>query len=81
MSKETLKKMNRSLYAASFHLLEASKHLSNVEAFRPAGIELLQKAEFLAGIVQPDESKLSNEKINSILNEILNFDTDGATKQ
>lgn len=81
MAKDTLKQMNRSLYAASFHLLEASKHLSNIEAFRPAGIELLQKAEYLANIVQPEETKLSTEKINSILDEILNFDTDGATKQ
>jgi hypothetical protein len=67
--------MNKSLYAAAFHLLEASKHLSNVEDFRPAGLELLQRAEFLAGIVQIDEPKISLEKIESILDEILGDDT------
>lgn len=80
MAKETLKKMNKSLYAASYHLLEASKYLSNVEAFRPAGIELLKKAEYLANIVEPDEHRISVEKMNSILDEILNFNTDEAIK-
>jgi hypothetical protein len=37
----SIKKMNRALYDASFHLLEASKHLSN-EEMEPAvvGIKL-----------------------------------------
>lgn len=81
MAKETLKKMNKSLYAASFHLLEASKHLSNVEAFRPVAIELLSKAEYLANIMEPEEVKISDEKMNSILDEILNFDQIEETKQ
>ena len=81
MAKETLKKMNKSLYAATFHLLEASKHLSNVEAFRPAAAELLSKAKYHSNIIEPEEVKISDEKMNSILDEILNFDTNGVTEQ
>jgi hypothetical protein len=81
MAKETLKKMNKSLYAASFHLLEASKHLSNIESFRPVAMELLSRAEYLSNIMEPEEVKISDEKMNSILDEILNFDQIEETKQ
>ena len=65
--------MNDSLYAASFHLLEASKHLSNVEQWRPAAIELLERAEFLVNIIKAEPEKISLDKVNSILDEILSF--------
>jgi len=75
MSNETMRKMNRSLYAASFHLLEASKHLSNVEAFRPAGTELLEKAHFLCSIIQTDTvDKMTDQQVNSVLDEIFKLD-------
>ena len=73
--------MNRALYAASFHLLEAAKHLSNVPEFRPACEELLQKAKFLSDIIEVDEQKISDEKIDNILNEILNFNEPEANVQ
>lgn len=74
MSNNTLKLMNDSLYAASFHLLEASKHLSNIEEWRPAAIELLERAHLLANIIKVEPEKISLEKVNSILDEILSFD-------
>lgn len=75
MSNETMRKMNRSLYAASFHLLEASKHLSNIEAFRPAAQELLEKAQFLNSIIQVDTvEKMTTDEINSVLDEIFSLD-------
>jgi hypothetical protein len=80
-SKATLRKMNRSLYAAAFHLLEAGKHLSNVEGFRPASQELFERAKFLADIIQIDSEKISEERVNSILDEILNFNEQEATQQ
>jgi hypothetical protein len=74
MSAETLRKMNRALYAASFHLLEASKHLSNVEAFRPAGFELAEKALFLNSIIQTDTfDKMTESQVNSVLDEIFSL--------
>ena len=76
----TMKKMNNALYAASFHLFEASKHLSNIEGFRPASRELLEKAEFLINIIDIEPDKISEERVNSILNEILNFDETGPSQ-
>ena len=74
MSKETLRKMNRSLYAASFHLLEASKHLSNIESFRPAAQELIEKSHFLVSIIDVGPDKITDEKIASVLDEIFSID-------
>ena len=70
-----MRKMNRALYAASFHLLEASKHLSNIEAFRPAGKELLDKAQFLASVIQTDTmDKMTDDRVNAVLDEIFSVD-------
>lgn len=81
-STNTMRKMNRTLYAASFHLLEASRHLSNIEDFRPAGQELLDKANFLASIIQIEPDKISDEKIKSVLDEIFSLDEpNGGTVQ
>jgi hypothetical protein len=76
MADESLRKMNRSLYAASFHLLEASKHLSNVESFRPAAYELLEKSNFLSSIIQTDTvEKMTDDQVNSVLDEIFSVST------
>jgi hypothetical protein len=69
--------MNRALYAASFHLLEASKHLSNIEAFRPAGQELIEKAQFLSSVIQEDTmDKMTDSEVDSVLNEIFSINTE-----
>lgn len=73
-SKATLRKMNRSLYAAAFHLLEASRHLSNIEDFRPAAYEIFEKSKFLSDLIRVDADKIADEKINSILDEIFSLD-------
>jgi hypothetical protein len=74
MSNETMRKMNRALYAASFHLLEASKHLSNVEAFRPVAHELIERSAFLSSIIQTDMmDKMTDEQVNSVLDEIFSI--------
>jgi len=75
MSNETMRKMNRALYASSFHLLEASRHLSNVEAFRPVAHELAEKSLFLSSIIQTDTvDKMTDEQVNSVLDEIFKLD-------
>jgi hypothetical protein len=81
MAKETMKSMNKALYAAAFHLLEAGKYLSNVEGFRPAAYEIFERAKFLSDIIQIDPEKITEERVNSILDEILNFNEQEATKQ
>ena len=77
MSNESMRKMNRALYAASFHLVEASRHLSNVEAFRPAGYELLEKANFLSSVIQTDMmDKMTDDRVKSVLDEIFSIEAE-----
>ena len=67
----TIKQMNKALYMASLHLMEASKYMSNVEEFRPEAHKLLTMADELAAIIQPEEEKVSEDKMMNILDEIL----------
>ena len=41
----SIKKMNKALYGAAFHLNEAGKYLTNVEDFRPDAVKLFRMAE------------------------------------
>jgi hypothetical protein len=57
--------------------MEAAKYLSNVEEFRPAGLELLQKSQFLSSIIQMDTvEKMSDDQVKSVLDEIFSVDTE-----
>lgn len=70
----SIKNMNRALYNASFHLLEASKHLSNEELFREEAEFLARLAEDMLNIVEPEPEKVSDDKMMSVLDEILNIE-------
>lgn len=70
----SIKKMNKALYAAGHHLLEASKHMSNVEEFRPEAQKLLAMSEFFVSIIKEEPEKVTEDKMLSILDEIMNFD-------
>ena len=70
----TIKQMNKALYAASWHLIEAGKHMSNVEEFRPEAVRLMQMAEELLGIIKPEEEKVTEDRMMNILDEILGED-------
>lgn len=67
----SIKQMNKALFLASNHLLEAGKYLSNVEEFREDAERLLQMADEMAGIIQPEPEKVKKEKMESILSEIM----------
>lgn len=67
----TIKQMNKALYMASFHLMEAGKYMSNVEEFRPEAVRLLAMANELSAIIQPEQEKVSEDKMLNILDEIL----------
>jgi hypothetical protein len=67
----TIKQMNKALYMASFHLMEAGKYMSNVEEFRPEAVRLLSMANELSAIIQPEQEKVSEDKMLNILDEIL----------
>lgn len=67
----SVKQMNKALYRASFHLLEASKYLSNVEEFREDAFNIFQMSVEMASIIQPEPQKITDETMASVLNEIL----------
>lgn len=69
----TISKMNRTLYRSAFHLMEAGKHMSNVEDFRAESIMLLEMANELVSMIKPEPEKISEDKMKSILDEIINF--------
>jgi hypothetical protein len=69
----SIKKMNKALYAASFHLLEASKHMSNIEEFRPEAQKLLAMSDFFSSIIKAEPEKVTEDKMLSILDEIMGF--------
>jgi len=68
-----IRKMNQALYGAAFHLNEAGKYLTNFEGFRPDAVRLFDMAEEMLDIIKPEEQKVTEEKMNSILDEIMQF--------
>ena len=71
-----IKLMNKSLYNASIHLVEAGKHLSNVEEFRLEAAQLMKMADEMLSIIKPEPDKVPQEKMLSILDEILGEEGD-----
>jgi hypothetical protein len=69
----SIKQMNRALYNASVHLLEAGKYLSNVDEFRAEAEHLFKMAAGLSEIMQAEPEKVSEEAMINILDEIMNF--------
>jgi hypothetical protein len=67
----SIKQLNKALYKASEHLLEAGRYLSNVEEFRPEAVQLLKLADSLASIIKPEPQKVSEDRMRSILDEIM----------
>ena len=72
----SIKVMNKALYNASLHLMEASKHLSNVEEFMPEARRLMHMADSMASIIEPETPKIEEAKMRSILDEILKHGAD-----
>ena len=69
----SIKNMNRALYNASFHLLEASKHLSNEELFKEEAEFLANLADDMSDIIQAEPEKVTDDTMSSILDEILSI--------
>jgi hypothetical protein len=53
--------------------MEAGKYMSNVEEFRGHALALMKAAAELAEIIQPEPEKVTPERMNEILDEIMNF--------
>jgi len=63
--------MNKALYMAAAHLVEAGRYMSNVEEFRPEAAKFMVMADELLAIIKPEEQKVTDEKMLDILDEIL----------
>lgn len=62
--------MDNRIYNASVHLFEAAKYMSDVNQEFAAGIIAL--ADRLLSVLNVPEQKVSDERMDEILNEILN---------
>lgn len=69
-----IKQMNHALFSGAYHLNEAAKHLSNVQEFEEEANRLFEMAFEMISIIQPEIEKVSEDKMQSILDEIINFD-------
>ena len=68
MNKEEI---NYSLYKAAEHLSEAAKHISFLSKDKAA--EFMTEANAMLDAIVPVVDKVSDEKLNDIMNEIINF--------
>jgi len=67
-----VKQLNYGLYKAAEHLAEAGKHLMVLDVNR--GVALLAEAEAILSIIKPVPEKMEEQKLNSVLDEILSID-------
>lgn len=67
----TKQEMDQALYHAAMHLHEAGKALFTVEEFREDAGRLFSMAEEMATIIIPEKEKISEEKVQDVLDEIL----------
>jgi len=76
----SIKEMNHALFRSAYHLNEAAKHLSNVNEFQDESNKLFNMAYEIISIVKPEEEKVSEKKMLSILDEIIDFDEEEENK-
>lgn len=68
----SVENVNKSMYSASLHLIEASKYLSDT-GFKDESNSLMILADKLLAVIEPEPEKISEEKMNSIMDEIINY--------
>lgn len=67
-----LKALNRSMYMTAHHLYEAARHMMPIEP--EFASRLLKDADEILSVIQVEKEKVSDEKLDSILDEILNVE-------
>lgn len=60
------------MYKASTHLIEAAKYLSDT-GFKDESISLMSLADKLLDVIVPEPEKITEEKMNNIMDEIINY--------
>lgn len=66
-----VKQLNYSMYKAAEHLAEAGKYMMILDQNR--GLQMMAEADAILSVIKPEEEKMSDEKLNDVLNEILDF--------
>jgi len=72
MIRDSINDVNKHLANASFNLIEAAKHLSDIPQFQEEALKVSQLANALIGVIEPQKEKITDEKLDSILEDILN---------
>ena len=67
----TLKDLNYSMFKCAEHLLEAGRYMLILN--RERGIQLMAEADMILKIIQPEAEKVPEEKLESIMNEIMSI--------
>lgn len=68
-----IRQINRALYNASLHLFEASRFLGDLPEFQDEALVVLTMAHNMVNIIVPEEQKVSEESMKTILSEIIGF--------
>ncbi len=64
--------LNYSLFKAAEHLAEAGKHLLFLDEAK--GLALMEEADFLLSVIEFQEEKISKERLDEVLSEILSVE-------
>lgn len=70
-SSTSIEQMNNAMYNAAAHLYEASLHMRTVPEFEPEANKLLEMAHGLAAMIQAPQEKITEEKVDEVLSEIM----------
>jgi len=66
-----VKQLNYSLFKSAEHLAEAGKYMLIFN--RERGLKMLEEADMILSVIKPEEEKVPQEKLESIMNEIMNI--------
>jgi len=66
-----VKQLNYSLFKAAEHLAEAGKYMLVFN--RERGIKMMEEADMILSVIKPEEEKVPQEKLETIMNEIMNI--------
>mgnify|MGYP000128960039 CR=1 FL=1 len=72
MIPDNINDVNRHLANASLNLIEAAKYLSNIPEFRDEALKISRLANALIEVIEPQKEKITDEKLDSVLEDILN---------
>lgn len=67
-----MNQINKSIFSASQHLIEAAKYLSDT-GFKDEAVKLIVLADNLVGVIVPEPEKITEERMTNIMDEIANY--------